>query len=150
MYIFKYLYTIWFYILKKIIENLFHIVLSAWFCFSNQKKKITFTYSLKVLVTKKNLIRIYKCYDYTSKCSSNLMWLCCMLSATSFVGSKVDGKDDKGNSFQSSNLNPLGRYLRSSQITLRIVKYLRLLHLSKIQLHLSWMWQGQCYASNFI
>ena len=49
-----------------------------------------------------------------------------MLSTTSFVGSKVDGKDDKGNLFQSSNLNPLGRDLRSSQITLRIFKYLRL------------------------
>ena len=76
---------------------------------------------------KKNLIIIYKCHDYTPKCSSNSMRLSRMLSATSFVGSKVDGKDDKGNSFQSSNLNPLGRDLRSSQITLRIVKYLRLL-----------------------
>ena len=55
------------------------------------------------------------------------MWLPGMLSATSFVGSKVDGKDDKGNLFQSSNLNPLGKDLRSSQITLRIIKYLRLL-----------------------
>ena len=54
---------------------------------TKKKKKITFTYSLKVLVTKKNLIRIYKCYDYTSKCSSNSMWLPCMLSTTSFVGS---------------------------------------------------------------
>ena len=71
-----------------------------------QKKKCTFTYSLKVLVNK---IKIYKYYDYTSKCSSNSMWLPCMLSATSFVGSKVDGKDDKGNLFQSSNLNPLPR-----------------------------------------
>ena len=68
--------------------------------------------------TKQNVIRIYKCYDYTSKCSSNSMRLPRMLSATSFVGSKVDGKDDKGNSFQSSNLNPLGKDLRSSQITL--------------------------------
>ena len=70
---------------------------------------------------------MYKCYEYTSKCSSNSMWLSCMLSAMSFVGSKVDGKDDKGNSFQSRTLNPLGKDLRSSQITLRIIKYLRLL-----------------------
>ena len=54
------------------------------------------------------------------------MWLRGMLSTTSFLGSKVDGKEDKGNSFQSSNLNPLGRDLRSLQITLRIFKYLRL------------------------
>ena len=117
--------------IKKIIENLFHIILSAWFCFSNKKKKCTFTYSLKVLVNKKNPIRIYKCYDYTSKCSSNSMWLLCMLSTARFVGSQVDGKDDKGNLFQSSNLNPLGRYLRSSQMTLRIVKYLRLFIFSR-------------------
>ena len=99
--------------------------------FQQQKKKCTFTYSLKVLVNKKNLIRIYKCFDYTSKCSSNSMWLLCMLSTTSFVGSQVDGKDDKGNLFQLSNFNPLGRYLRSSQITLRIVKYLRLFIFSR-------------------
>ena len=41
-----------------------------------------------------------------------------------FLGLKVDEKEDKGNSIQSSNLNPLGRDLRFSQITLRIVKYL--------------------------
>ena len=52
------------------------------------KKKCTLTNSLKVLVDqKKNLIRIYKYYNYTSKCSSNSMWLLCMLSTTSFVGS---------------------------------------------------------------
>ena len=120
--------TIWFYLLKKIIEILFYIVINAWFGFREEKKKKkrSITYSLKVLLNKKNLIKIYKCYDHTSKCSSNLMWLHCMLSTTSFVGSKVDGKDDKGNSFQSSNLNPLGRDLRSSQITLQIFKYLRL------------------------
>ena len=98
----------------------------------SHKKKSTFTYSLKVLVNKKKkLIKIYKYYDYTSKCSSNSMWLQGILSAMSFVGSKVDGKDDKGNSFQSSNLNPLGKDLRSSQITLRIIKYLRLLIFSR-------------------
>ena len=86
--------------------------------FQQQKKKCTFTYSLKVLVNKKNLIRIYKCYDYTSKCTCNSMWLLCMLSTTSFVNSQVDGKE--------SNFNPLEIYLRSSQITLQIVKYLRL------------------------
>ena len=94
-----------------------------------KKKNCTFTYSIKVLINKKKkkkLIKIYKYYDYTTKCSSNSMWLQGILSATRFGGSKVDGKDDKGNSFQSSNLNPLGRDLRSSQITLRIVKYLRL------------------------
>ena len=35
-----------------------------------------------------------------------------------FLGSKVDEKEDKGNSIQSSNLNPLGRDLMSSQIIL--------------------------------
>ena len=125
------MFTIWFYLLKKFIENLFYIVLNAWFGFSD-KKQCTLTYSLKVHINKKkNLIRIYKCYDYTLKCSSNSMWLLCMLSKTSFVGSKVDVKDDKGNSFQSSNLNPLGKDLRSSQITLRIIKYLRLLIFSR-------------------
>ena len=115
------------------IENLFYIVINTWFGFSHTKKKCTFTYSLTVLVNKKKkkLIKIYKYYDYTSKCSSNSMWLQGILSATSFVGSKVDGKDDKGNSFQSSNLNPLGKDLRSSQITLRIIKYLRLLIFSR-------------------
>ena len=103
-------------------------------CLVLAKKKSTFTYSLKVLVNqkkKKKLIKIYKYYDYTSKCSSNSMWLQGILSAMSFVGSKVDGKDDKGNSIQSSNLNPLGKDLKSSQITLRIIKYLRLLVFSR-------------------
>ena len=50
------------------IENLFYMVINAWFGFSQQKKKkSTFTYSLKVLVNKKKLIKIYKYYDYTSK-----------------------------------------------------------------------------------
>ena len=35
-----------------------------------------------------------------------------------FLGLKVDEKEDKGNSIQSSNLNPLGRDLMSSQIIL--------------------------------
>ena len=48
-----------------------------------------------------------------------------ILSTTRFLGSKADGKEDKGNSFHSSNLNLLGRDLRSSQITLQTIKYLR-------------------------
>ena len=49
------------------IENLFYIVINALFGFSQKKKKSTFTYSLKVLVNKKKIIKIYKYYDYTSK-----------------------------------------------------------------------------------
>lgn len=40
-----------------------------------------------------------------------------MLSAMRFGGQKLDGKEDKGNLGHSSNLNPLGRYLRPSQIS---------------------------------
>ena len=40
-----------------------------------------------------------------------------MLSATSFWGRKLDGKEDKENPSQLSTLNPLGRYSRPLQIS---------------------------------
>ena len=71
------------------------------------------------------MARVNKCIKefinanyHTLKCASNSMWLPDKFSTTSFLGSKVDGKEDKGNSIQSSNLNPWGRDLMSSQITL--------------------------------
>ena len=49
-----------------------------------------------------------------------------MLRTMSFGGQKLDGKEDEGNPGQSNTLNPLGRYLRSPQVsTLLAIRNLR-------------------------
>ena len=52
-------------------------------------------------------------------------------SATSFWRLTIDGKEGKGNSSQSINLNSFERYLTSSQLKLRTIKYLSFFILPK-------------------
>ena len=53
-------------------------------------------------------------------------WLPDALSATNFLGQKLDGNEDNIQLLQTSNLSPLGRYLSCPQLcTLSIISNLR-------------------------
>ena len=53
-------------------------------------------------------------------------WLPDALSATNFLGQKLDGNEDNIQLLQTSNLSPLGRYLRCPQLCiLSIISNLR-------------------------
>ena len=82
--------------------------------------------------------------NHTLRNLSNIIWLCGILSATIFWGQKVDGKEDEGYSFQSSNLNVLGRYSRSPQMcTLRTISNLRFFILENPTLNCFFIGSGE-------